>query len=259
MTGLLASVMTVGEAEAALAGGADIIDLKDPRSGALGALPAPIIRDCVTAIAGQRPVSATVGDLPMQPDILVAAAERIAALGIDFVKVGLFPGGDLDGCLARLSRLAAKGTRLVAVMFADQEPDLATLPRLDDYGFAGAMLDTADKGSGGLRAHLAEPVLRDFAEQSRALGLLTGLAGSLGCNDISALLPLRPDYLGFRGALTLAGRTAGLDPQALVAVRAAIPRAPYRAASKATATAGAQHAAHSLAVSEPSTSIAKST
>ena len=63
MTGLLASVMTVEEAEAALAGGADIIDLKDPRRGALGALPAPVIRDCVAAIAGRQPVSATVGPL----------------------------------------------------------------------------------------------------------------------------------------------------------------------------------------------------
>ena len=35
--------------------------------------------------------------------------------------------------------------------------------------------------------------------------LLFGLAGSLREDDIEPLLPLRPDYLGFRGALT-AGR-----------------------------------------------------
>lgn len=222
MTGLLASVMTVAEAKAALAGGADIIDLKDPRRGALGALSAPTIREAVTAIAGRRPVSATLGDLPMEPGTVGAAAARTAALGVDFVKVGLFPGGDLDGCLAHLSRLAAQGGRLVAVLFADRAPDLALLPRLRDSGFAGAMLDTADKRAGGLRAHLDDAALQAFVRRGRDCGLLTGLAGSLGRDDVPALLPLQPDYLGFRGALTLAGRTSGLDRTALAAVRAEV-------------------------------------
>lgn len=258
MTGLLASVMTVEEAEAALAGGADIIDLKDPRRGALGALPAPVIRAAMTRIAGRRPVSATVGDLPMEPEIVGAAAERIAALGVDFVKVGIFPGGDRGGCLDRLSALTTCGTRLVAVLFADQDPDFALLPRLRDSGFAGAMLDTADKSAGGLRRYLDESALRAFVDQSRTCSLLTGLAGSLGRDDIPALLPLQPDYLGFRGALTLAGRSSGLDAAALAAVRAAIPEETYTA-RRATAAAGAQRAAQSLASDVPSISSAKST
>ena len=43
MTALLASVRSVAEAELALAGGADVIDLKDPSQGALGALPLSLI------------------------------------------------------------------------------------------------------------------------------------------------------------------------------------------------------------------------
>ena len=128
---------------------------------------------------------------------------------------------------------------MVAVMFADQAPDMALLPRLRDCGFAGAMLDTAGKEPGGLRTHLADHALSGFVEQSRRLGLLTGLAGSLRRDDIPPLLALKPDYLGFRGALTLAGRTTGLDPQALAAVRATIPYETHRTARRATAAAGA--------------------
>ncbi len=224
MTGLLASVMTPEEAGTAVAGGADIIDLKDPRQGALGALPAATIRACVARVAGRRPVSATAGDLPMEPAIVAAAVERLGALGLDFVKVGIFPGGDVAACLDTLAQQGRRrGVRLVAVLFADQEPDFDLIPLLREHDFAGVMLDTADKAGGGLRDHLSPERLGAFAEAARAADLITGLAGSLRRDDIAALLPLAPDYLGFRGALTRAGRTTGLDPAALAAVRATIP------------------------------------
>jgi len=81
MTLLLASVTGAGEAEIALAHGADIIDLKDPAQGALGALEPMAVRATLAAIAGRRPVSAVIGDLPMQPDIIYRAVEDMAAAG----------------------------------------------------------------------------------------------------------------------------------------------------------------------------------
>ena len=65
MTLFLASVRDPAEAELALAAGADIVDLKDPGQGALGAVAPGVIAACVAAIAGRAPVSATIGDLPM--------------------------------------------------------------------------------------------------------------------------------------------------------------------------------------------------
>src|SRR5450759_3813428 len=49
---------------------ADVIDMKDPAKGALGALEPAAVRAAVAAIAGRRPASAVTGDLPMQPDII---------------------------------------------------------------------------------------------------------------------------------------------------------------------------------------------
>jgi uncharacterized protein (UPF0264 family) len=193
MTGFLASVTSAAEAEIVLAAGADIIDLKDPHSGALGALPASTIREAVCAVAGRRTVSATAGDLPMQPRLVADAVAGIAELGVDIVKVGLFAGGDPLACIAALAREATRGTRIVAVLFADQAPDFAVIDRLQEAGFAGAMLDTADKRAGGLRRHLGDAVLGDFVERVSRCGMLSGLAGSLGLADIAPLARPAPN------------------------------------------------------------------
>ena len=250
MTALLASVKSAEEAALALAGGADVIDLKDPSRGALGALPTPIIAEAVVHVGGRRPVSATAGDLAMLPEIVTGAVERIAATGVDFVKLGLFPDGDARACLKALGQRSGDGAPLVAVLFADRSPDLGLIEVAAGEGFVGIMIDTAGKRSAALSSHLTQDQLRAFVERTHRAGLFVGLAGSLSLADIEPVLRLRPDYLGFRGALTRGGRDAALDPGALDAVRRAIPREKSRAsamASKATAAAGAQQAAASRA------------
>jgi uncharacterized protein (UPF0264 family) len=112
----------------------------------------------------------------------------------------------------------------VAVLFADRWPYPGAPEALARAGFEGVMVDTADKSAGGLRRHLDEAALHGFLREAAAFGLFGGLAGSLARADIPALLALGPDVIGFRGALCAGGaRTAGLDPAALRAVRAAIP------------------------------------
>jgi dihydroneopterin aldolase len=227
MTALLASVENLDEALCALDAGADIIDLKAPAQGALGALPVDAVRDIAAALRGRRPLSATVGDLPARPEIVRPAVEAMAATGVDYVKIGLFPGGDWDATLASLAPVAARGARLVAVLFGDQRPGRSPIEALSAAGFKGVMLDTADKSAGPLTRHCPLEYLRDFVAEARAYDLLSGLAGSLRQTDIPPLLDLRPDYLGFRGALCRRHeRTAGLDREATQAIRACLPSRP---------------------------------
>jgi dihydroneopterin aldolase len=94
-----------------------------------------------------------------------------------------------------------------------------------ECGFAGVMLDTANKGQGRLLDHADVAGLGVFVRACRDHGLLSGLAGSLEAPDVPRLLLLAPDYLGFRGALCAAhDRKAGLDPAAVSLIRALIPR-----------------------------------
>lgn len=228
MTRLLASVTDPDEARAARAAGADIIDMKDPAAGALGALPAERIRLCVQALRG-HPSSATVGDLPPDPALMTDAVSNIAASGVDYVKVGLFDPIAYAPCIEALARQAAGGLRIVAVLFADLAPDPALLPELARAGLAGVMLDTADKTRGGLCTHMEIRELARFVGQTQALGMLSGLAGSLRLEDIATLTNLRPDYLGFRTALCHGrARTARIDAAAIRTIGAALRRDPVR-------------------------------
>ncbi len=227
MTGMLASVTNAAEADIALRAGADLIDCKDPRRGALGALPVSMIDTIRRQVGTRRPVSATVGDLPTQAAALVPAVQRIAGTGVDFVKLGLFRTGDITAVLDALSKTAAEH-RLIAVLFADRSPRLGIVDELAAAGFSGVMLDTADKASGRLTDVMSMEQLAAFVARARKHRLLCGLAGSLRLDDIEPLLTLAPDYLGFRGALCEHGRTSELSAEACARVCGAVSTADYR-------------------------------
>ncbi|MBV9395520.1 MAG: dihydroneopterin aldolase [Methylobacteriaceae bacterium] len=223
MTLMLASVTGPAEAELALETGADIVDMKDPSAGALGALPPDIVRASVARVAGRRQTSAVTGDLPMLPDTVREAAATMAATGVDYVKVGILPSEHAPDVIQALQE-TARSTKVVAVLFADLTPDFALVDACADAGFAGAMLDTAGKGAGRLIDHIDFLSLENFIARCHARGLIAGLAGSLEAPDVPRLLPLKPDLLGFRSALCRAGnRKSELDPQAIAIIRGLIP------------------------------------
>ena len=201
MTKLLASVSNLAEARIALEAGVDIIDLKNPIAGALGALPEHEIRVIVSLITGIKPVSATIGDLPMDPELVMCATAQMAQTGVDIIKIGFFGSSGHDDCIEALKSLTGRGTQMVAVFFADQTPDLSLLPKLQAAGFYGVMLDTAEKNGKNLFSYILPEDTERFVTLAHEYGLQAGLAGSLGREHISTLMRLNPDYIGFRGAL----------------------------------------------------------
>lgn len=218
MTGLLASVTSVDEALLAVEEGADIIDLKDPSRGTLGALRVDIVRHIVRAVGGRRPISATVGDIvSMNPRQLARAVERTAQTGVDYIKVGFFPARSATSCVDALAASTAGGVRIVAVLFGDRVPDFSLLPYLAHRGFAGVMLDTASKNGKSLRDSITDTELAAFVRQAKLLQMITGLAGSLRSSDVVPLLRLEPEYLGFRGALCAGSHRTGELDRALFA------------------------------------------
>ena len=222
MSKLLASVTERREMELAIHAGADIIDLKNPHAGALGALPLETIGNLVALCRGRCPVSATVGDLPAEPLQLTRAIEKTARCKVDYVKVGFFSSENLTECIQAIAGLTPKYA-VVAVLFADLQPPLDRIERFADAGFRGVMLDTAGKGGGGLLSHIALNEIKRFVADSRSLGMLTGLAGSLSLADIPKLLPTEPDYLGFRGALCdQSERTAAISSERLQQIKTAV-------------------------------------
>lgn len=217
MTWMLAAVSGPEEAEIALAAGADVIDAADPSHPPLGALDPAMVRRVVEAVAGRCMVSAAVGNT-------APGAEgpcHLAQAGVDLLRVALGPErkavGDVDAM--------AGAARLVAVLFADREHDLAVLERLGEAGFAAAMLDVADKPARRLLDHAGPGRLAEFVARCRAGGLMAGLAGGLEAADVPRLLALKPDILGFRRALCRDhDRLAGIEADAVAAIRRLIPK-----------------------------------
>lgn len=224
MTMMLASVTSPAEAETVRACDADIIDMKDPSDGALGALDPGLAAEIVRAVGGRKLVSAAAGTAHASPDAALAAAAAVAATGVDYVKVGLPTDQAGADSVQALGSLVGR-TQLVGVLFADRKPDLALVKLMARNGFSGAMLDTATKGNGRLLDHMGVAALHDFVGLCRAEGLMSGLAGSLEPPDVPRLLPLHPDALGFRGALCHGrAREAEIDRGAVRLIRDLIPR-----------------------------------
>ncbi|MCK8515436.1 (5-formylfuran-3-yl)methyl phosphate synthase [Methylonatrum kenyense] len=210
---LLASVRDMDEVDIVLDAGVDLIDMKEPSRGALGAVDPPMIRDAVCRVNGRTLTSATIGDTPLPAAGLTERVRAIGDCGVDFVKIGLRMDQQLEACLEALAPLARR-YHLVAVWLADHGvPGDSEMADLATSDFAGAMLDTADKSHGALPELLSNREIAAFVTTSRRHGLLTGLAGSLRLSDIPGLAPFGADYLGFRGGLCNGDRRGRLDPK----------------------------------------------
>ena len=167
MTLFLASVRDAAEAEMAIGAGADIIDLKDPGQGALGALAPDTIAACVRRIAARAPVSATIGDLPLEGEPVRNAVLATAASGVDYVKLGLFPGGDAERSLNLLTTEAAH-IRLIVVLFADALPDFDAIGLAARIGAHGVMFDTMGKDAGSLPDRMSFMALAEHIATAKA-------------------------------------------------------------------------------------------
>ena len=210
---LLVSVANATEAAAALAGGADFIDAKDPCAGALGAVALPVLHDIASTIGGARPVTAALGDAIDEISI-ERAANAYAAGGAELVKIGFAAVTD-SAHVGALLRAAVQGTArhagVIAVAYADADraasPDPHTIVKAAaQAGAAGVLLDTADKGGPGLRALMSPAELTSWVSAVHDLGLIVALAGKLTVDDLTFVRDSGADVAGVRGAACEGGR-----------------------------------------------------
>lgn len=235
---LLVSVVDAEEAQEAVRGGADIVDVKNPGEGALGAPSPGVARAIRDVVPPSIPVSVALGDLPDLPGTAALAALGAATLGVQYVKVGLAGSRSVTGAttLLREVRRAVEGqpsaVRVVAVGFADGPAHgLLDADELVDAaaraGIDGCMLDTLDKRAGrGLLRFLPEAALQRFVIQARAARLAVGLAGSLGGDDLPLVATLGTDVAGVRGAACEGGRAGTVSRTRVAALKRMLVAAP---------------------------------
>jgi uncharacterized protein (UPF0264 family) len=217
---LLVSVRNAAEAVTAERGGADLIDAKDPGSGALGPVTTGALRAIRSAVGLSRPVTAALGD--ELDESTVQARTRVAAgLGIAFVKIGFARAAteakvrSLTVAAVRGAREEATETRVVGVAYADAVSDAGvSIPDLSGViagaGAEGLLIDTAFKNGPGLAALVDTATLTGWVRQAHALGLFVALAGKLGTSDLGWVRDAGADIAGVRGTACVGGREGRL-------------------------------------------------
>jgi uncharacterized protein (UPF0264 family) len=234
MTKLLVSVRNAEEALLACAGGADLIDVKEPTRGALGAADGKVIEAVVAAVAGRVPTSAALGELREGKQLPDALARRLS-----YVKFGL-AGCQSDAVWPhrwqQTITLLPPGVMPVAVAYADWQSAAAPSPEdvlsaAREIHCGGLLIDTFDKTRGPLEQHLPVQRIGRLIDAAHAAGMFAVLAGGLRSEDLPNLLALEPDYIGVRGAACRGSRTGILEQARVAALAATLARWQRRSAA----------------------------
>lgn len=209
MARLLVSVRSPREALAAVEGGADIIDVKEPKRGPLGRADSSIWREVREILPPSIPLSVALGEIHEWPGNHCEVPElRICT----FWKLGLASSGtNWAEDWRQIRRNCKAGPGWIAVAYADWEK--AASPHPDEILEAaivaddcvGVLVDTWDKSS-------PSPINESWTawfDRGRELGLTTALAGRLDLEMIRRLAPLRPTIIAVRGAACVGGDRQG--------------------------------------------------
>ena len=211
---LLVSPSSISEAQCSVA--ADIIDVKKPSEGSLGANFPWVIREIKTF--AKKPVSAAIGDFPYKPGGASLAAYGAACAGADYIKIGLaFSGKDHARDVIEAVTKAVKDEFpekfVVIAGYSDYERmgsispfDIAPITAACGADFA--MVDTGIKDGRSTFSFMDEATLARFTAANKKLGIGTALAGSLKFEDIDALKRIDPEIIGVRGMVCGGDRNA---------------------------------------------------
>jgi len=208
---LLVSPVNEVEALEAVAGGADIIDVKNPKEGALGASFPWVIKRIREVTPKRLEVSCTLGDLPNLPGSAALAALGAASTGVNYIKASLYgvkihvEAVFLMANVVKAAKSHNPHVKVAVAGFADAQRvgsiNPLLIPQVAHESKADfAMLDTGVKDGKNLLAFLKIEQLKAFVDAAHGYGLAAALAGSLRKEDFPALCALGVDIIGVRGA-----------------------------------------------------------
>ncbi len=212
MLKLLVSVVDEEDAEEASKGGADIIDVKNPLEGSLGANFPWVLSNIRRALGEQVVLSATIGDMPYLPGTACFAAVGAAKSGADYVKIGLYGPRSFEEALLLLRSVRravaefAPGVKVIAGCYGDYHTfngiNPLHLPRLaSEAGVEGILLDIRTKGEKKLFHYMNRHSIAQIVEDAHLRGLSVALAGGLEQTDIARARSLGADIFGVRRAV----------------------------------------------------------
>jgi (5-formylfuran-3-yl)methyl phosphate synthase len=217
---LLISVRDASEAAKAVAGGAEIVDAKEPDRGSVAAV-SPAVLQAIRAIVPSRlQLSAALGDVARPEDVAGALARLPVKLS--FVKLG-FRGvreaGQVETLLAEAVARAAllpDHPAVIAVGYADHLRAGSLAPScfpalISQAGAQGLLIDTCFKDAGALFDLLSPQELSGIGTELRSDELTFALGGSLRPEHMHAAADTGATVFGVRGAVCRGGRSGTIE------------------------------------------------
>lgn len=226
---LLVSPINVEEAIICKSGGADIIDVKNPKEGSLGAN-FPWMIKAVKKAAGTVPLSATIGDFNFKPGTASLAALGAAVSGADYIKVGLYDIQTNQQALEMLINIVRsvkdfdRNKKVVASGYSDYKRINSIspfeLPAIGkEAGVDVVMMDTGIKDGRSTFEFLDDDELKTFVSSAKDHGLQTALAGTIKFENIPALKRISPDIIGVRGCVCGGDRSSSIKKELVEKLR----------------------------------------
>ncbi len=221
MIKVLVSPSNVEEALECVRGGADIIDVKNPKEGSLGAnFPWTIGEIVGIAKSEGREVSATAGDLD-KAGVASLASLALASLGVDYVKVGLFVERreKAEEILKSVVRAVREfDVKVVGACYADwrraKTLNPNTLPEIaSDADADGILIDTAIKDGKSTFDFMKLNELESLIDSTKDHGLFFALAGGLSWEHLELIRRLKPDVVGVRTMVCENGRNSKIKAE----------------------------------------------
>lgn len=204
--------MSLEEAKATMAGGADILDVKNPKEGSLGANFPWVIKSVVDLADSKVPVSVAIGDFDYKPGTASLAALGAASSGANYIKLGLLGVKTPEQAEDMLEKVVKSvkdfnpETKLVAAAYADYDragsiSPMDVVPVAAKCGADVVMVDTAVKDGKNAFEFMDQEELTKFVKAGQDLGMEVALAGNLGFDHLDVLKQISPDIIGIRGAV----------------------------------------------------------
>mgnify|MGYP001169132165 CR=1 FL=1 len=204
MTGLLISVRNRQEAETIITAcpDLDILDIKEPNAGALGAAAPQVWQDIADINLNNTSLSIALGELS---EVVVSALADLPP-NTQYVKVGLAHQRGLNWIQAwrAMQILILDSAELVGVIYADYQAAAAPAPTdiiklLSKEGCRTFLIDTYQKKQADLFDHLTRQEFDQLKMMAPEATFV--IAGSLTESSISKAKQLNAEFVGVRGAI----------------------------------------------------------
>lgn len=234
---LLVSVRSADEASTAIAGGADILDVKEPTAGSLGMAPLGQIFEIakwldshdhslsLSVALGETAEWMTDSSVPVLPESVTYAKLGLSGLGsrVDWSE----PWCQVR---SRFDEQRSKPLNWVAVAYADAKE--AASPHVRDVlnaaietDCSGFLIDTWTKDGRTLLDEMDQTSLQSIAQLCKEAGLFLALAGRLNQGHLEQLREIELNIVAIRSAGCVGSdRTSVLDLHRVQAFRSELHR-----------------------------------